>query len=565
MKKKIRYLSFLAAFLTLSGCSNIESYLEEKIWQDSQILTDQDYLEYQRLATDGQLDIDGIYQEPVEADETVTQPAGPIHVTFAENAFLESHYFKDTGLTNPINTQNCYLNPGESIYISLPKENNSYTNQYSFSQFRVVAWDNGKRQNTDFSFINNGQNLVLTIPTNCPWTELSIEPLGQYQNRILSFKDIYIDENGTETELNGTWIIDDDITTTDNTAELNPLASYTVSYDYSTYADKYYFENSVPAVFTSNDDKSKIEFHQVSPSDDSESFVVYLHPYINVTITNNMSNIFNSTISAVTKSNEFIKSITINGIEQKISGSKEQILKQLRCGDKIILQVGHDCKATARGLTVDTSHLAVNNGYEYAFTIPETLETQLDITISKNTATSGNYQEKTLPNASITVYDSNKTPLEPGAEVDDAEQVTVIITPASGYYITGKKVSDGVYQDKMKYSKYVSQIEDILTDHPVKKLYYITLDTSDSYGTCVYKLDGKEVSGYTELQPEQNLKLEYTLTDNDYEIVRISNGFTSSLEELFSKNKITVSIDISEDMDGTTIRRDSYIQVKMKK
>jgi len=152
-----------------------------------------------------------------------------------------------------------------------------------------------------------------------------------------------------------------------------------------------------------------------------------------------MSNIFNSTISAVTKSNEFIKSISVNGIEQKISGSKEQILKQLRCGDKIILQVGHDCKATARGLTVDTSHVAVNNGYEYAFTIPETLETQLDITISKNTATSGNYQEKTLPNTSITVYDSDKTPLEPGAEVDDAEQVTVIITPASGYYITGKK------------------------------------------------------------------------------------------------------------------------------
>ena len=43
-----------------NGVLKFRRYLEEKIWQDSQILTDQDYLEYQRLAADGQLDIDFI-------------------------------------------------------------------------------------------------------------------------------------------------------------------------------------------------------------------------------------------------------------------------------------------------------------------------------------------------------------------------------------------------------------------------------------------------------------------------------------------------------------------------
>lgn len=569
MKKQILSLFSLSAFLILSGCSDIESYVDEKIWQDSQILEDQDYQEFQRLSNENLLDANGIYNELIQAEEDESKPSGQIHITFAENAFFEPNYFLDAEHASLINTQNCYLNPGESVYVSTPSPQNPNTNKYLFSRFRVMAYEDGKRQDTELSFTNDGDNLVMTIPPDCPWTELSIEPLGEYQNRIVSLKDYYIDNNGNEIELNGVWKITsedsgEDVTTAGTTAEISPITSYTVSYDYGRYMDEYYFGCSEPDSFTLNTDKNEVEFYKATALSENESYSVGLRPYISLKLTNNEANFIHNTISAVTKSNDIIKFISVNDNEQKVSGDKEQFFYQLKCGDRIVIRIGSDYKVTADELTIDTFRAAVKEGYEYAFTIPEILETKLDIVISKNTATLGDYQKKFLQNAVITVCDSQGSALETGDEVDDFAVVTVSITPASGYYITGKKVSDGVYQDKMKYSKYVEQIDSIIDEHPVKKLCHITLETSDSYGTCVYKLDGKAVEGDIELRPEQTLKLEYTLTDSDYEIVRNSGSVRAAIEDVFSKNKLTVAIDITEDMDGGTIRRDQYIQIKKK-
>ena len=85
----------------------------------------------------------------------------------------------------------------------------------------------------------------------------------------------------------------------------------------------------------------------------------------------------------MTKNNDIIKSISVNGNPQSVSGKKEQIISQLKCGDKLLIRVGNDYKVTGSGLDIETVEAAVKDGYEYAFTIPQTIESELDIVVTK--------------------------------------------------------------------------------------------------------------------------------------------------------------------------------------
>lgn len=99
VKKKIRILIIITFSLILAGCSNPNDYLtsklEEEIKENSGILEDQDYREYQDLESSGRLDENGNY-----VDVTVTEDipddgenlSGQIHVTFAENPYIRLTY-----------------------------------------------------------------------------------------------------------------------------------------------------------------------------------------------------------------------------------------------------------------------------------------------------------------------------------------------------------------------------------------------------------------------------------------------------------------------------------------
>ena len=91
--KKEHFISiFSVVVLSLSGCSQVEHYLTDKIWEKSGISVNEDYQEYQSLAEEGQLDSSGMYEGLKESNEEFIEPPGPIHVTFAENSFLEFTY-----------------------------------------------------------------------------------------------------------------------------------------------------------------------------------------------------------------------------------------------------------------------------------------------------------------------------------------------------------------------------------------------------------------------------------------------------------------------------------------
>lgn len=552
MNKKIRILMVTATCLTLSGCANVNDYLtsklEEQAKEKSGILADQDYQEYQNLEESNKLDENGYYIEAVEIDNEDDviddEPSGPIHVTFAENSHIRFTYYLDAEHTEQIDTTNCYLNPGDCIYVSEPNIIEAYSDKYVFSQFSILQFDNNDKKGI-FATISASDNMFFEIPADYAGDSLSVMPLGKYEARVLSLDDRYLDADGNEMEIHGIWRIGSE-EYQETTAEISAVAEYNVIYDFRNYIDDYYFVKSDPEPYRVND--GIIEFSNVFPQDGNDNYYVLLHKYISVRVNN-------EDYSWVKQ--DIIKLLSVNGDTQSDLKKKEKLLEKLKCGDVITLRVDNNHKVTANGLDVsDPIDVSSENAQEYKITIPETLELELGITVSKKTATLGGFTERLINNATISVTDEDGNPLQIGEEVDDNEKLIVTITPTDGYYVNGKKVKDDIYQDKMKYKEYVTDIDQIIEEHPVKKFIYVTLDDSDDYGICTYTVDGETVSGTVFLREGQKVKLEYTLTDDRYQI----EG-----KWLESKTKRDKTLEILEDFDGKTLTCEDFdIQLKEK-
>lgn len=187
----------------------------------------------------------------------------------------------------------------------------------------------------------------------------------------------------------------------------------------------------------------------------------------------------------------------------------------------------------------------------------------VNITVSKEEVVP--YNSKSVEHANVTATLTDVTApyiLKDGDVLEPSRNVVITITPDSGYYVSGSKDADGVYCETLKFSKWEKDYQKILDKHPVKKIWHVTLDTADSYGTCTYKLDGEEVSGPISVREGQKLTLEYQLADSDYQIVRSGvGGFVGGLTHDQSESR---SIPISEALDGKTIQRSDYIQVERK-
>lgn len=172
------------------------------------------------------------------------------------------------------------------------------------------------------------------------------------------------------------------------------------------------------------------------------------------------------------------------------------------------------------------------------------------------------YTEHAADHAKVTVLPDDITEpfvLKEGDLLEPSRDVRISIVPEDGYYVIGAKDDSGVYQDRMSYSKWEKDREKILDDHPVKKLWHVTLDSSDSYGDCVYKLDGLVVSGKVPIHEGQKLVLEYTLTDPEQKIER--SGVSGFLGGIFHSGTKSVDIPVSEELDGKTVRRSDYIGI----
>lgn len=181
------------------------------------------------------------------------------------------------------------------------------------------------------------------------------------------------------------------------------------------------------------------------------------------------------------------------------------------------------------------------------------------------------YHQKTIENGKILVklVDSlEEENLSEGDIMEASQKVDVTIVPDRGYYVSGKDVDNYEFTATMKLSKYDADIDKIIKEHEIKRLYKVVLDTADLYGECVYKLNGEVVNGEIYVREEDKLTLEYQLTNTNYQILRETEGFWGSIKDwrknTFSKTKEAITIPILNDLDGITIKREDYIKVGKK-
>ena len=210
----------------------------------SGITEEGNYQTYQGYSESGKLTQQGYYSEDVFNDTKTgnTQPDNVAHITFAQNNYLEIEYFTDTSASTPVDTTACYLAPGDHLYATVSLSRNVASSEYTFSGFRLYQYDDGERVLIDTIALSADGHLF-EVAEEYAGSELSLEPIGVYETRIISLHDFYLDNEGTSKELSGTWNVNNkEVVGTE--VEVSPIASYIISYEYN--SDEYFYFQSTP-------------------------------------------------------------------------------------------------------------------------------------------------------------------------------------------------------------------------------------------------------------------------------------------------------------------------------
>lgn len=687
--KKLTFLLLTIFTGMFTGCSvsdmqqQLEDKVEEYVLQISDIEESDTYKQYVMLFEEGRLDEEGRYNELGEYEEEFfgdknvgenpvnEEENKQVRITFAANSYLDVMYYYDADLEDPIKNNYCYLDPGESIYASQPECKNPYTNSYVFSEFRIYEYDNNGDRNRIWD-MSSKNGTVLTISEEFKGTELSVEPVGEYQRRKVSFDTYMVDKNGAHKVIaGGVWKVNDK-DCTEGGLELSPSEAAIIKYCYD--PEEYYLVETEPSYFSDNG--GVVEFPRTTAMDDISSYSVQLHTYGSAVLEGDSDGI------------EKISSIIINNkdcYDRYFMDNKE--IGHLKVGDRVLIETTDEYRLFST--QVDINEETLDNGvYRYSFTVPESSDkiqlciskTALEVSVAKNVGNkisfdieadgisgrncvyksqsfgrdytilegtigaeeaivisakgemrpkeqvlrlhivkedSNNneteeiayitelpgiqtinvykdglldnfsmiyksieieielveamvYRQEKIENAVLAIrYAEGNDELKDGDIAEASRKIEVVIKPCEGYYLSGKKVSDdGCYRNTMSFKKYSNDIAEILEAHPVKKYIQVAFDTADEYGNCVFKLDGEEigVEGNTNkinIRDGQTITLEYTLTDSDYQIIR-GSGLTDWLDDWLHPNEIKVEFEVTEEFDGSTITRKSYVELEKK-
>lgn len=328
----------------LSGCTVVDglqeklnSWMSDRLIQKSDISKDEDYITAEANREAGKLNENGEYLVSEESVEDSS--SGIIHFTFAQNRNIEVTYYFDEERENQINPAGCYLNPGDSFFVSDVISKSDSSDQYSFLGFRFIEYaaDGTRIGETDRIHEENGK---IIIPSDYLGTEVGVEPIGKYEPRLVSLKAFW--ENSKKEEItiqDGIWKINGE-EYKENETTIDPNISYTVTYEYD--PDRYYFVEASEALFPLNQNDGVTQFKEVVATNGIGTFRVELHPYSTITI----------------PSDKGITDISVSGRETVNTNSKSIILDKLKAGDTVTINTDKDYKLVCDRKTLSPSKIS---------------------------------------------------------------------------------------------------------------------------------------------------------------------------------------------------------------
>lgn len=463
--KRILIILLSAVMLILSGCSRIDQVMEDVFLQKANISSNAEYQQYQQFLSEGKLDDDGTFHYiPEVAEDAVAE--GMIHVTFAENRYIDISYYKDAAKTIRLNPEGCYLAPGDCIYSAEVEIDNSNSNSYKLAEFRILSYD-GEEIEERFAQPVSEDGLVFQIPNNFACKEMSIIPVGEYEDRELKLAVFYTDKNGQTHELEsaGTWYINGQKCNSDS-AYVSSVETYVLKFDYD--QDHYFYVGSTPACFTEDPSKNhEVEFWEATPVDKEEAhYSIELREYLSLAV----------------KTNKEAR-VKLNGKDQELGlMNKTWQSGKLQFGDVIVVETAGNC--------------TVSGDYQYLDAYVDPIGTEKRYTIKITPECSGNAADK---------------------------------------------------------------LQEILS---VERNFDLTVNSDLDHCTCIFKLDGKVQKSSFTAQEGQKLTITCEITEKGYIIEPSNSGFKGALDNLFNRKKKTVTIDITEDLDGKTICASDYFTIE---
>ncbi|MBQ4512408.1 MAG: hypothetical protein II969_05410 [Anaerolineaceae bacterium] len=576
----MRALKFLFPAIIISllcGCSTIKERVTQALWNYSGITEDPAYIQYVELEKGNELNQEGVYHSEI-VDEYLAEedkPSGSIQVSFARSEFLQMEYYRDAEMNEKLDTENCWLNPGDTIYVSEVKLSNTINPFYHFSEIRVRQID--EKGNAEIlSVVTEVPGLLYHIPEDFSGTDISIVPIGTYQNRIVNLNAVYVKPDGTETVMeNGIWQINGK-RHGNGPVELNPMESYRVVFDYSAYKDNWYFAGSSPEAYWDNDNEAIISFLTVPSNSEQMDFTVRLHPYGTMTVLNGLTyqNPLNSIIDSaaalfgnksIIETQNIIELIQVNGITSINNFSDTEIkLSDLKTGDEILIRVPEMYKVIAEGLQLPASEHKEKSSREYRFTIPdsEAMTFRLSVT-QRNSNLDGIYHTMPVTNGELALYDASGVRYSDGSELPaENEKIAVTIVPDAQYCIYGRNVKDNIYQAEMTYSDFNKNLQTILTDHPIRPGIVVTIDTEDDRGNCTFWSGNEMLTGTVYLREGQDLQFDYLLDpEGGYEII-LSKEEREQMINVWSPYAASRYIEVNDNLQGKTLRCRDFVTMQ---
>lgn len=356
MKKAFAAMSLVAVLLT--GCAADEQ-LGRLFLERAGVTSQQEYLRYEQYREMGLLDEEGYYVMPRESEQ---EHNGQIHVTFATNRYMEILYYTDAAMISPLTASECYLDPGDTLYAKLGKYNEPNSNLYRLAEYRIREYDAEGKVKEEQVVEATGDVMEYQIPADFTGTELSVLPVGAYEDRELSMDAYYVDDSGEKHPLGnaGIWFINDD-ETVGNTVRISPIEPYVLKFVYD--KENYFYVSSEPACFTRDPvSTGSVEFWEAEPTDENTAYSVELHLYLNLSL----------------KCSEEARIRKGQDEARTMQKNKVWNAENLSYGDIIVVETKGECKIESG----DYRHLLVtkdpiSNGYRYTFTVTREVQDSL--------------------------------------------------------------------------------------------------------------------------------------------------------------------------------------------
>ena len=436
----------------------------------SGVKSDESYQKYEELRDNGELDERGLYQSEelqVLKAAAAKKPDGTVHVSFSVNELIGFTYYLDEAMTEELNTDSCWLNPGDKIYVSEPDYSKAPV-LYRLSHFQVRSRVTEAAEWRDAAKVEAVPGLVYEIPIDFKGTDISILPMGYYEPRtlILSARD------GDKELVNGYWTVNGQ-EYGNTTVKVDAQKTCEVVYHYGSFKDSYYFIGSDPECFFNKESDGTVSFTE-TPSDKAEvTYTVQLHPYTSLLIQNGVKEeqgLLGSLFSFLSDSDQSIYELEnaillleLNGtrVVNKLTG-EEGYLDHLKAGDKLRIRVPVDMKLTGSGVTI-SQPTTLSDAREYDLTIPyETYEYRRIAVMPRNSDDTP-YYAKSVPYCTLRLDDKfGNAYVDGGEQPGNNETVKVTIIPNEQVCFRGRHITDNVYRNEMKYSDFIRDFSEIV-------------------------------------------------------------------------------------------------------